>query len=65
MCRDTIGAAILAHHFAAEHAPAAATPAHEVRKAKVDKPTIGLNSSEEKYKYFEKRWRTYKNTTGN
>ena len=27
-------------------------------------PSVDLNFSEEKYKYFKTRWRTYKNTTG-
>ena len=61
---EEAGAQLTIHGYS--HIPAAPVqvPAQEVRKAKVKAPSIGLNSSEEKHKFFEKRWTAYKNTTG-
>ena len=57
---------ILSHHLSTVHAPPAAqaAPVPEVWKVEVKPPSVRLNCSEEKHKFFVKRWTAYKNTTG-
>ena len=58
---------LLTMHSTAEHdaaPPAPPIPSSAARKAKADRPSIDMGVSTERWVYFQKRWNTYKMSTG-
>ena len=54
-------------HNTAEHdaaPPAPPIPPSAARKAKADRPSIDIGVTTERWVYFQKRWNTYKISTG-
>ena len=58
---------LLSMHNTAEHdaaPPAPPIPPSAARKAKADRPSIDMGVTTERWVYFQKRWNTYKISTG-